>query len=314
MTPSTPTHWASLSERGSDLGLRILILLYRVSGRRVAMALLHVIVAFFFLTGAKARAASRLYLRRAHAAGLLARPPDWRSSYRHFYHFARAGLDKFAAWTGDISLHAITGKDDPALRAALDAPAGAVIFTAHIGNPELSRALATLHGHRNILVLMHTAHARRFNRMIAQASPEAGIRIIEVTELGIETAGILQDAIDRGDWVVIAADRIPVTANGRVVQAKFLGHSAPFPQGPYILAGLLGCPVYTLFCLRTAIGHHISFEKFADRITLPRRHRAEAAGALAGDFAQRLEAVLRNDPLQWYNFYDFWAMPGSEAP
>jgi len=77
------------------------------------------------------------------------------------------------------------------LRAALADPAGAVLFTAHLGNPELIRALASLHGHRNIVVLMHSAHAARFSRILGIASAAARIRVIEVTELGIDTACLL---------------------------------------------------------------------------------------------------------------------------
>ena len=309
MSALTPpaTHWAGIRERGSYLGLRSVVLLYRLCGRRFCLAFLHVIVAFFFLTGGKARAASQNYLRRAYAAGLLARPPTLRTSYQHFYSFAVSGLDKFAAWAGDIPNSSITGEAAPVLRAALADPAGAVLFTAHLGNPELIRALASLHGHRNIVVLMHSAHAARFSRILGIASAAARIRVIEVTELGIDTASTLQDCIANGDWVVISADRIPVASHGRTVEANFLGHSAIFPQGPYILASLLHCPVYTLFCLRIKNGHRIFFEKFADRIELPRRQRPEAVRELAARFARLLETRLRTDPLQWYNFYDFWA-------
>jgi predicted LPLAT superfamily acyltransferase len=154
---------------------------------------------------------------------------------------------------------------------------------------------------------MHSGHAKRFNGMIARSSAQAAIRIIEVSTLGIETATELQDAIANGDWVVISADRIPVSTNGRVVHTNFLNHEAAWPQGPYILASLLRCPVYSLFSIRNANRYHMVFELFAGQIDLPRKNRTEALQALATRFARSVEAALRIDPLQWYNFYDFWA-------
>ena len=48
-------------------------------------------------------------------------------------------------------------------------------------------------------------------------------------------------------------------------------------------------------------------EPFAGRIRLPRQHRTEAASLWAGRYAQRLAHYATRFPLQWYNFYDFWA-------
>jgi len=88
--------------------------------------------------------------------------------------------------------------------------------------------------------------------------------------------------------------------------APFLGAPAPFPQGPYLLAHLLDCPVYLMFCLREGGKYRLHFEPFAERIALPRRGREAALAALAARYARRLEAYCLTAPEQWYNFYDFW--------
>jgi predicted LPLAT superfamily acyltransferase len=101
-------------------------------------------------------------------------------------------------------------------------------------------------------------------------------------------------------------------SHGRVSEAMFLGEPAPFSQGPFILAALLNCPVLTLFCLREGAGHRAYFEGFADEVALPRKARAEALAGYVARYAQRLERYCLQQPLQWYNFYDFWA-PSSAA-
>jgi predicted LPLAT superfamily acyltransferase len=88
----------------------------------------------------------------------------------------------------------------------------------------------------------------------------------------------------------------------------FLGTDAAFPLGPWILAGLLGCPVFLLFCLRDAdAGYTVHLELFADRVTLPRAGRDTALAMLAAQFAERLQHFTLLAPTQWYNFYDLWA-------
>jgi predicted LPLAT superfamily acyltransferase len=107
--------------------------------------------------------------------------------------------------------------------------------------------------------------------------------------------------------VVIAGDRTPVGGHGRVSRVPFFGRPAPLPQGPWVLAALLGCPVRLLFCLRTTAGWEVAIEDFAERVVLPRGDRQAMVEGYATRYAGRLEAWARRDPLQWYNFFDFWA-------
>jgi predicted LPLAT superfamily acyltransferase len=97
-----------------------------------------------------------------------------------------------------------------------------------------------------------------------------------------------------------------VAPEPRVAFARFLGETAPFPVGPYILASLFQCPVYLLFSLRTEHGAEIEFELFRPVIRLPRKNRDDALTALVENYAARLERNCRRAPLQWFNFYDFW--------
>jgi predicted LPLAT superfamily acyltransferase len=105
---------------------------------------------------------------------------------------------------------------------------------------------------------------------------------------------------------VIVGDRTPPAENGRVSQVDFLGQSAPFAQGPWILASLLECPVYLFFCLRDKHDYRIHFEPFSERIVLPRSERQVRLQAYIQQYALRLEAYCLSAPYQWFNFFDFW--------
>jgi len=117
----------------------------------------------------------------------------------------------------------------------------------------------------------------------------------------------LSERVDRGEWIAIAGDRTPTTGHARTSRAPFLGEEAAFSQGPYVLAALMGCPVYLMFCLREGNGHTVYFERFAERIDLPRKDRQATLARLVSQYASRLEYHCIRAPLQFYNFYDFWA-------
>jgi predicted LPLAT superfamily acyltransferase len=66
-----------------------------------------------------------------------------------------------------------------------------------------------------------------------------------------------------------------------------------------------------MFCLREGDRHRVYFELLADRIELPRRNKEAVLSQWAARYASCLERYTLRDPLQWYNFYDYWAEPGS---
>jgi predicted LPLAT superfamily acyltransferase len=300
---AAPSHWAGLAERGAAWGLWLTAWVYAHLGRGACLALLAPVVGYFYLTGAEQRLASRQFLGR-----VLKRQPRAWECYRHTLDFAIRAVDTIAAWSGRLPAHALRVDDPDTLAAAAADPKGAVLVVCHHGNAELARALMDPALRQRLTVLVHTRHAENFNAVLRRFNPQAALRLIQVTDLGPDTAIALQERVERGEWIAIAGDRVPVLSQGRVVEAEFLGETAEFSVGPWVLAALLECPVHLLFCRRTGPGEwSMGLERFAARVDLPRGRRTEALRQLVQAYALRLESQCRRDPYQWYNFFDFWA-------
>jgi predicted LPLAT superfamily acyltransferase len=300
-------HWSRLRERGALAGLQFLAATFRLVGYGGCRRILALVVFYFWLTGHRQRAASRQFLERA-----LGRSATWRDTLAHFQSFGRRSLDVVAGWMGH-DVGAFDFANAPELEAAKSGQRGLLLVVSHLGNIEVLRARLDAEFRSRLTVLVHTRHATFFNDMLRRLSPEAALNTVEVSELGPETLVLLQERIEAGDWVAIAGDRTPVTGNRRQSIVPFLGHDALFPQGPYLLAALLGCPLYALFCLQD-VGpspgtsrRMVYFERLASRIDLPPGPGKE--GVLrdcAARYASRLERLARTHPFQWYNFFDIW--------
>lgn len=311
--PDIPAHWATLEERGMAVGVRLLGFVYRVLGRRFCGWIMLPVVFYFFVTGRVQRQASADYWRRIDREtgagdGLQKPGVSWCRVFTHFRLFGEMALDKVAAWTGDISLGELRLPADGRLDRLADSGQGILVIASHLGNIEVSRALGKKkHANMRITVFAHTAHAAKFNELLARYNPDSAVDTVQVEQIGPGTAIELEQRINRGEWVVLAGDRVPVSGQNRVSYIDFLGDPAPFSHGPAILGALLKCPVYMMLCLKQEDHFELVFEQLAEKIELPRKNRLAAIDAYLVNYAGRLEKYCKAYPRQWFNFFDFWA-------
>ena len=316
------TQWYQLSERGGTAGIRFTAWLYRVLGRRVAQWLVYPVATYFFLTDPSGRAASRAYLERVHrtpeGARALGRPPGWRDVWCHYLEFGISIFDRVGIWLGrreDFRLH-VSGRHE--LDRVPAEKRGAVILGAHLGSFDAMRLVADAQSPIPVHVMMYTRHAERINSLFASLdalSPEKTGRVEVMKTGGFERVLGAKRVIERGEVLSILADRVHPGEERRVSRVSFLGSPAAFPRGPFLLAGLLGCPVLLMVGLRTGErSYEIHVERLADRVELSRRNREQKIDEYCQMFATRLEAHCLRAPFQWFNFYDFWSEEGPDEP
>ena len=298
-------HWADHKERGSFRLMKLTALGVKLLGRRVLSPVLYAIVLYFFLFGARARRSIWLYQQRlAEWSGRdELRPTRWRV-FGQFMAFADALLDKLDVWNGRLKIEDIEIVDPAQLRNQLRSERGQMLVGAHLGNLEVCRALAELGEQVTMNVLVHTRHAEQFNRLLGEAGA-SHLRLIQVSELNPAVMLQLNQRLENGEWLAIACDRVPLHG-GRNVEVDFLGHPALFPQGPWLLAGLLKCPVNLMFCLKHEERYRVILEPFTDAVTWRRSDREQVIAHWATRYAERLGHYCLEAPQQWFNFYPFW--------
>jgi len=149
--------------------------------------------------------------------------------------------------------------------------------------------------------------------MIKSLSPDAEVNVISTKSIGPDTAILLKEKIDNNEIVAIAADRVPTQTlakhtENRVVETTFLGQKANLPQGPFVLASVLKCPVVLVFGLKNPKTHKIDIvcKDFAKQIIIDRKQRELSVKRYADAYAKVLEELCLEYPYQWFNFYDFF--------
>ena len=307
--------WHTRPERGSKLGMRITVTCYRWLGRGLARLLVVPIVAYFFLTDAAGRRASLAYLRRIHAtpegARSLLTPPGLRHVFRHYFEFGLAILDRIGFWLGDPESFELRVHGAEELERVREEKRGALVLGSHLGSFDAMRLVASLHSPIAVHVLMFTRHAARINavfedlRSLQPSNPRMRVIQIEPGEIGHVLEA--RACVERGEVVAVLADRVPPNEAHRVARVRFLGGTAELPQGPFLLAGLLGCPVLLMVALRSGAGaYDIHVERLADRVKIPRDRRERAVAEQCQAYADRMGSWCLRAPYQWFNFHEFW--------
>ena len=310
---SERTGWSRAAERGSMLGLRITVACYRLLGRPLSLVLVHGIVGYFFLTGRAQRRASRAYLRRVAAAPggreALGRAPGAWASFLHFRAFALSIFDRLLLWfgrEGDLAFE-VHGREH--YDRLLTASRGAIVVGAHLGSFDALRALARQDG-RVVNVLMSTRHAPRINAVFRELSPEVQMRVIQVDGDSMDTVLRIRACIERGELVALLGDRVEPADRGRTRSVSLLGGRVELPSAPYLLAELLGCPLFFMVALREGDRRYrVHAEVLSEGREGPagsREERRKRVQEGAEAFAGRLEHFLLRAPYQWFNFYDYW--------
>ena len=306
MPDSAAAHWATQKERGSFAGMKFTALAIRMLGRGPVRPVVWLVVFYFFMTGRAARENVREYQRRLVASSGQPRLfPQRLPALAQFLAFGECMLDRFDVWRGKLRLCDVDMDDPEGVRDSLLAGGrGQILVCTHLGNLDVCRAMAEIGEGVALNVLMHLPNAAHFNRLLGE-SGDRRLRLMHVGDLDTAAMMDLAQRLDRGEWIAIAGDRVP-EHGGRVVHAPFLGAPAAFPQGPWLMAAMLRCPVNVVCCLKYGRRYRIHLRRFVDAGTWHRTTRDAAIAATINRYAAWLAGYCLLAPLQWFNFHPYW--------
>ena len=267
------------------------------------------VMAFIYPFAGPARRALRTYYAVLAAfRGRKDAPPvgAW-TLYRHLLGFAWSLADKTDACTLRKDLPQMSVRDDAGGRAFRDLVAarkGAFLVSTHLGTVEVLPALASAHRDAgeeipHVHAFQQMGHDAVFTRMFMRHFDATHVTLHAVEEIGVETAVRMQEAIGRGELVLMAGDRVGARS-GKTFDHAFLGRPCRWPKGVFVFAKLMTCPIFFVTCVRTGWN---AYECHFHRYTGP----ASSPARMLDEYTAFLEAETLAHPEQWYQFYDFFA-------
>lgn len=297
LTPKRSS-WLSLPERGSVLGMSIFVWAIGVGGRGLGRALLWPVMAYYFVFSRSARAASRDYLARLDASH------NARAVFAHLMMFGQVALDRLLFVQGKTGAMEFDLGPTELLDELQDIESGALLLGAHVGSFEALAGMARQYD-LQVSAVVNTSGSQMFMGVLRRLNPALADKLIDLGQGRLDAIFSIRERLAAREHVGLLADRC--TPQERAVVVPFMGQDARFPAGPFILAATVGCPVYFVAAIyRGGNRYEVHAERFADRIVLPRKNRAEGLRKWATLYAEKLEGLARKAPMNWFNFYDFW--------
>jgi predicted LPLAT superfamily acyltransferase len=305
--------WNELAEVGTSFALRFGGWFHRSFGRRPSLALA-VLTAFYFnLRNAPGRRASARYLARVATTpggrAVLGASPGWRHVLRHFREIAICTYDRMVVYSGAIDTLKLEQDGTERIFDIARTGRGALLLGAHVGNLDLLGFVAREHDLR-INIVAHFDNAERVNAFF-ETLGASELRLIALVPGSVRAAMEIRACIGRGEIVVVMADRTPPGVEAQVESVDFFGRAANFPLGPFLLAGVMGCPVYFALCVRSGDGCYTGILRpISHGERIPRAERDQGARRMLVSYVSLLEEVCERYPYQWFNFFDFWEEGG----
>jgi predicted LPLAT superfamily acyltransferase len=297
--------WLERPEGGSAWALRLFTAVAFGLGRSVSRLVLLPITVYFLLRRAPERRASRAYLTR-----VLGRPPTWLEVARHFHTFAGVTLDRvyFLSQSPRYFDTRMIGIEQ--LHRAMDLGRGVLLIGAHVGSFDALRAMSTLRPDVTVRVVLDAEHSPVLSAILRQLNPRIAAGIINPRQDGTTVALEIGAALNDGSLVTMLGDR--GRPGNAAVSVEFLGSPAEFPTAPWQIAAALRVPVVLCAGLyRGGRRYDLHFELIAEQLRVERHRREQQLRTLVQDYADRLAALLRLAPYNWFNFYDFWNEPAT---
>lgn len=293
-------NWQDQKERAGIFWISILVWIALNLGRTIVLLALQPVCLFYLFVAGDATAASKNYLQRVYK-----RPPSWREVWQHFFCFATVAIDRLYFLAGKTEGLSVSFEGGDLLQRYVEKKQGCIILVSHLGSFDALRVSALAMKELPLKILMDHQHNASMMKLFDALNPEFADCIIDSNQSAPALALTLAENLQQGNMIGIMADRY--SKHEQQIPCKLLDSPANLPTGPWLLANALKVPVLLCFGLyRGKNQYSVHVEVFSEKLDIKRRERQSKLAAYMQQYADKIEYYLKQEPYNWFNFYDFW--------
>lgn len=277
--------------KGTVWGYKFFIYCIHLFGLRTSYLVCRFVSLYYFLFHSKERNGLVQFYEKG--LGYSKNKALW-TSIGTFYQYGQTLIDRFAIKTKRAKRFTYDFNNEEALLDLSHKGQAAILLSAHVGNWENAGYLLRERVTNKVNVLVLDAEYEKIKQLVEETGG-VGYQFIPIKK-DLSHLIAIKKALNNNEFVAIHADRY---MEGTPTQERiFLGHPAKFPAGVFELAFKLKVPVTMVYAFKRTDTH---YELSATPPSLP-----SSAGELLSSYIQHLEAKVRANPKQWFNFFQFY--------
>ncbi|EKT4509307.1 LpxL/LpxP family acyltransferase [Flavobacterium psychrophilum] len=280
--------------KGTVLGYKIFVFFIKKAGIKTAYFILYFVATYYFIFLKKSNRAIFYYFKERLGYSYF---KSKKMVFRSYYTFGQTILDKVSISAGMRDKFSYEFDGVEILKKLLEEKKGGVLISAHIGNFEIAEHFfSEIDVDFQINLVTTDLEHSAIKNYLEKISKKSGIKLILIQD-DLSHIFEINAALARNELVCFTGDRY--FEGVKSLTEKLLGQEAKFPAGPFLIASRLKVPVVFVYVMKEPNLHYHLYTREAKV-----NHRNEKA--LLKEYTQSLESMLKEYPLQWFNYFDFW--------
>lgn len=285
--------------RGGLYGYRIFVFIIKYLHIRAAYFLLKFVALYFLLFSKKEPI--KFYFNQVLG---YAKIQTIINIYKNYCLLGEMLIDKIAFLSGSYNKFTFDFDGEEYLHEMARQGKGGLMIGAHIGNWEMAGQLMERVTQSMNIVMLEAEH-ENINGLLKEVLTKKNVRIIPIKD-DLSHLTEIQAAFSRNELVAIHGDRFLHGADS--VMVDFMGKPALLPTGPLYMASKFKVPVSFVVTVKERKNHYHFYATKAKIFEYPSRlsNRKAELKKMVQEYAAVIENRLKQYPLQWFNYYQFW--------
>jgi len=284
---------------GGNFGQRALIFLFRWLNLRFGYALLVLVVPFYMLFSRKNFLTIYHYFRQHFGFSVW---KSFRKSYQNHLLFGQVIIDRFALFAGKKNAFEVEIIGNEHFERLSNGEKGFIIAGSHIGNFEIGGYF--LHSTKkkiNALIYAGETETMQMNR--SKILNNNNINLIPVTN-DLSHLFAVNSALQKGEIVSMPCDRLH--GSTKFVECDFMSGKADFPIGAFTLAVHYDLEILAIFVVKISTKKYKIYVQPCGNKLNTTSNKKEKIDNLVFSYVKELENMVKQYPIQWFNYYEFW--------
>lgn len=278
-------------QRGSGWSIKLVFNLYKLFGYKFIYYLMYPVTFFYFIFATNVKEALKIYYKQIGV------PFNNLKYFEHLRIFAITMVDRFITRVDPSSYTYLYDDGDTPLEIFSKA---SILLQSHFGGWASSANVSRTTNKINIV--MQEALMDSIKEIEDSLDIKTNVSIIDLNSGGLSVSIAVANALMNNEVVAIMGDRAASVSG--MVAAEFFGKEAYFNKNPFQIAYKMGTPILVYFVIYQKIQTY-KFEFL--KIELDKsKPEEEAIQEALKKYVDMYEQMVRANPNQWLNFYDFW--------